>query len=483
MGSDTNIVQKWLTFVQDQWIAMTKEERSHYSRSDLSPPELHQRDIYVYEDTPYVVGIPISFHVHMLGNKGHGLFLASIRSETEGTSPATPADSTLLAEVDNWAGFSYLYGASLVFVKPEILIDDMQRLWRGIEGLVLEMESEIPKFNSLVADLLEAERFKVPESDHPVSRDLSTSGAGPYNMRIAHGMLDTIYRKLEALKSGHPYDFLGNPASQKNLAAYKDLLARIKSGSETPSSSTTPVSNPAGSAPSTSSAPTDPGASAAAKRMGISREEIERRWQKIKALVLELESEIRKYDGVMLHVLQAEQAYKLLVGEFNVEDEEIKNALYALNELLYTELPLLMDANVDADIDPRIFGAQPGSASDKVLLTWYDDFLSRIKSGSGTPPSSVPPVSSPAGSTPPVTPAGGSGASAAANEGIDFEVMGDGAAEKSGPSDASAARIAAARSVLGAYRVYLPSVAVRNDIINAIRMNGANVTFRPVVPR
>jgi tetratricopeptide (TPR) repeat protein len=107
------------------------------------------------------------------------------------------------------------------------------------------------------------------------------------------------------------------------------------------------------------------------------------------------------------------------------------------------------------------------------------------KSGSGTPSSSTPPIASPIGSTPPVTPAptSGSGASAAANKVIEFEAMGDGIADKSGSSDASAARIAAARSALSAYHLYSQSPAAQNRIINAVRMNSANVMFKPVVPR
>jgi len=100
--------------------------------------------------------------------------------------------------------------------------------------------------------------------------------------------------------------------------------------------------------------------------------------------------------------------------------------------------------------------------------------------GSGTPSSRAP-----SGSTPQVIPAsaGGSGASAAANKATDFEPMGDGVAVKSGSSDTRAARIAAARSVLSAYHLYSQSPAAQNRIINAVRVNSANVLFRPVVPR
>jgi len=77
-------------------------------------------------------------------------------------------------------------------------------------------------------------------------------------------------------------------------------------------------------------------------------------------------------------------------------------------------------------------------------------------------------------------PADSSGASAAANEVTDFEEMGDRLDEKSG----RASHIAAARNITrGGYGVYLSSAAARNAVINAIRMNSANVTFRPLVPR
>jgi len=238
----------------------------------------------------------------------------------------------------------------------------------------------------------------------------------------------------------------------------------------------TPVA-PSGSMPPATPAPTGgSGASAAADGPEISRSEIERVWQEIKGLVLELEAEIGKSNLLMSSVIYAERQYKLLVENPNANNQKIEGVLFWFDDL-HRRLQELKNGY-------RNQCAFDGSVAADVLAA-YESFLSRIKSGSGTPPSSTPPLSNPPDSTPPVTPAPttGSGASASANEVVEFGVMGDKVTDQSGSLDTRAAQIAAARGALSAYYVYSQSSAVRNGIINAIRMNSANVSFRPLVPR
>jgi hypothetical protein len=105
------------------------------------------------------------------------------------------------------------------------------------------------------------------------------------------------------------------------------------------------------------------------------------------------------------------------------------------------------------------------------------------KKGSGTP--STPSSSTPPSSTPPATPAptGGSGASAAAIEVIDFEDVSDrvdqDVASSVGSPHHRAAQMAAGRNVMiGAYRVYQSSTA--RNITNAFPL-GQTLTARQLV--